>query len=142
MRGIAKGQTVTMLVIPEVEELMRRQLKKAKVVRAERGSQVELLSDVTAWLVINSMRTERVQFDQLCGQNLSNIWRQNAWNELLHGHQHFKVRPEEASQYVWESLGEAFISTKLGAVSKARLEDKVVGLFFAANPFGGCCIIA
>eukprot|EP00965_Chrysotila_dentata_P072858 2408431-Pleurochrysis_carterae.AAC.1 len=36
----------------------------------------QALHDVSAWLVINSMRTECVQFDQLCSQNLANIWRQ------------------------------------------------------------------
>jgi hypothetical protein len=71
MRGIGAGQSVSMVVIPEVEELMKRQIKKAGMVRTSRGSQSELLSDVAAWLVINSMRTERVQFDQLCGQNVS-----------------------------------------------------------------------
>ena len=29
MRGIGKGQTVTMLVIPEVQQLINRQLTKA-----------------------------------------------------------------------------------------------------------------
>ena len=29
MRGIGEGQTVTLLVIPEVQQLMRRQLSKA-----------------------------------------------------------------------------------------------------------------
>ena len=57
------------------------------------------LLDVSAWLVINSMRAERVQFDQLCGQSLQNIWRQNAWNELLDGHQHFKVANEMAMRW-------------------------------------------
>ena len=57
------------------------------------GSQAALLQEVAAWLTINSMRTERVQFDQLCAQNLATIWRGNAWAQLLEGHQHFKVRP-------------------------------------------------
>jgi hypothetical protein len=84
------------------------------------------LQDIVAWLVTNSMRSERTQFDQLCAQNLANVWRQNAFTQLMAGHRHFKVRPDEASAYVWEALGEAFISSKLGAVSKAaRLDGKV-----------------
>ena len=31
MRGIAQGQTVTILVVPEIEQLMARQLSKAKL---------------------------------------------------------------------------------------------------------------
>ena len=41
---------------------------------------------MSAWLVINSMRTERLQFDQLCGQNLANIWRTNAFEQVLNAH--------------------------------------------------------
>ena len=41
------------------------------------------LLDVTAWLVINSMKTERLQFDQLSNQNLANIWRANAFERFL-----------------------------------------------------------
>ena len=94
------------------------------------ASQSQLLTDVAAWLVVNSMRTERVQFDQLCGQNLANIWRQNAWNLLLAEHQRFKVRPEATQGFALELLGEAFLSVSKGQVSKEKLEGKVVGLYF------------
>ena len=75
MRGIAKGQTIAMLVIPEVAQLMRRQLAKTSAedkssppqvppspqrVPSEMPSQAQLLHDVAAWLTLNSMRTERV----------------------------------------------------------------------------------
>ena len=40
MRGIGAGQSVSLMVIPEVEELMRRQLSKANMTRVGRGSQV------------------------------------------------------------------------------------------------------
>ena len=123
MRGIAKGQTIAMLVIPEVAQLMKRQLAKARAEEAPPPpsppphppppvtnagapandtnvgapppplSQAQQLQDVAAWLTLNSMRTERTQFDQLCAQNLATIWRQNAWEQLIAGHQHFKVRP-------------------------------------------------
>lgn len=81
MRGIGEGQTVSILVIPEVQELMQRQLMKAGSTPAQssprdgliaapmgRSDQQRMLREVTAWLVINSMKTERVQFDQLCYQ--------------------------------------------------------------------------
>lgn len=155
MRGIGEGQVVSILIIPEVAELMQRQLAMAGR-RGEQGeggkdgegavpghgkqagegrerglvddvgdegwvgigsaveglrvhgeacnrSEGKKLRDVSAWLVLNSMRSERVQFDQLCQQNLANIWRHNAFDQLLAGHRHFKVRqsrliPSSASQ--------------------------------------------
>jgi len=187
MRGIAKGQTITMLVIPEVQQLMKRQLSKARQGKARpagagSGSsggvdgggvdggdvdgggvdgggakdpmfeaapsaaasapstaasipsvavvsrvvshstpQGQLLQDVAAWLTINSMRTERVQFDQLCAQNLATLWRQNAWMQLLEGKEHFKVRPECVAGFMQEKLGEAYVSNRLGKVSRKRM---------------------
>ena len=151
MRGIAKGQTIAMLVIPEVQQLMRRQLSKAAPpdaaarptsasspappakqtsAQAPKEEQVQLLQDVAAWLTLNSMRTERVQFDQLCAQNLATIWRQNAWSQLIEGHQHFKVRPECVQGFVQEKLGEAYMSNRLGKVSREHLSHKALLLFF------------
>ena len=128
---------------------MRRQLAKARAKDATnqeaaaleatahetagRGggaSQAELLQEVAAWLTINSMRTERVQFDQLCAQNLATIWRQNAWDQLLEGHQHFKVRPECVQGFVQEKLGEAYMSNRLGKVSREHIKDKSLLLLF------------
>jgi len=94
------------------------------------GSQAALLQEVAAWLTINSMRTERVQFDQLCAQNLATIWRQNAWEQLLEGHQHFKVRPECVQGFVQEKLGEAYMSNRLGKVSREHIKEKSLLLLF------------
>ena len=33
-----------------------------------------LLKDVAAWLVVNSMRSEKVQFNLLCEQTATNVW--------------------------------------------------------------------
>ena len=165
MRGIAKGQTITMLVIPEVQQLMKRQLSKARPAGTGSGSsggvdggsakgptseaapsaaastpsvavvsrfasrstpQCQLLQDVAAWLTINSMRTERVQFDQLCAQNLATLWRQNAWMQLLEGKEHFEVRPECVAGFMQEKLGEAYVSNRLGKVSREHLSNKNV----------------
>eukprot|EP00966_Prymnesium_polylepis_P110387 2554225-Prymnesium_polylepis.1 len=121
-----------MLVIPEVQQLMKRQLAKgAKVERQpSQTTQAQLLHDVAAWLTLNSMRTERVQFDQLCAQNLATLWRQNAWSQLLGGHQHFKVRPDQVQGFVHERLGEAYMSNRLGRVSREHLANKSLVLYF------------
>ena len=44
---------------------------------------VQLLKDVAAWLVINSMRSEKVQYNLLCEQTVSNVWRKGAFRHLL-----------------------------------------------------------
>merc|ERR1719502_1962513 len=79
------------------------------------------------------MKSERVQFDQLAAQNLSSIWRQNAFSELLASHQSFRVETQAASGYILELLGDAFYSNRDGAVSKARIEGRILGLFFRGN---------
>lgn len=90
MRGIGKGQTIELYVIPEVEQLIKRELlasgTEIQTSISERHSDADeqkMLQHVTAWLTINSMRSERVQFNQLCLQNVSNVWRKNGFNALL-----------------------------------------------------------
>ena len=41
------------------------------------------LVDVVAWLIINSMRSERIQFNMLCEQSVENVWRNRAHFVLL-----------------------------------------------------------
>ena len=138
MRGIGAGQKITVLVIPEVQELMNRQLKRAlpKAASEAPGKLVEgpaqRLRDISAWLVLNSMRSERTQFDQLCSQNLFNVWRKNAWDQLICGHAHFKVRPEEAGHYILELLGEAFVSAKGNTSRATALGDKYVAILMGS----------
>lgn len=41
------------------------------------------LSDTCAWLTLNGIRSEAMQFRYLCQQSLSNVWRKAAFRELL-----------------------------------------------------------
>jgi thiol-disulfide isomerase/thioredoxin len=138
MRGIGDGQQVCVLVIPEVQELMNRQLKKAAMPELkadEGGSESDVaarLRNISAWLVLNAMRTERMQFDQLCTQNMCNVWRKNAWGQLLAGHAHFKVRPEEAGSFLLDLLGEAFVSAKGNVSRAAALEGKYLAILLGS----------
>lgn len=118
MRGINKGQTIHLMIIPEVCDLIERELKKISVhstithdvpdsqaisasesrghshVLSSRHSRAhvhQVLVDINTWLVINSMRSERVQFNQLCIQNISNVWRKKAYEVLLSEHSQFTV---------------------------------------------------
>lgn len=120
---------------------MQRQLAKAgytggHTAAAAHADGRAALLDVTAWLVINSMKAERLQFDQLCSQNLSNIWREHAFEQLLDGHRRFTVGPGAASGYTLDMLGEAFVSNRDGHVSRAKIEDKVLALFFRSSLVG------
>jgi len=104
MRGIGRGQTIHLFVIPEIERLMARELKEAEmhlpgsyphltyahslniIYLSDMPEEKKVLIDVSAWLVINSMRSERIQFNQLCIQNVSNVWRKNSFKTLLKNH--------------------------------------------------------
>ena len=75
MRGIGKGQTVTLYLIPEVRKLIDAETRDARP--------ANLIAAVAAWLTINSARSERLQFMQLCTQNLKNVWRTRAFEAML-----------------------------------------------------------
>eukprot|EP00913_Durusdinium_trenchii_P003249 g3005.t1 len=74
LRGIGKGQKLRILIIPEVRELISKHMLQANATAP---------CDVCGWLVLNSMLSDRLQFNVLQTQNLSNIWRKNAWNTLM-----------------------------------------------------------
>ena len=77
MRGISKGQTIVLFVIPEVAELIQRELAKCG------ATTLPPIHAALAWLVINSMRSERIQFNLLQIQNAANVWRKAALSQLL-----------------------------------------------------------
>ena len=89
MRGIGKGQTIHLFIIPEVQNRIIEELELVN----ERSSQNNNINnrsitgraelDVPAWLLINSMRMESVQFVQLSQQELYNIWRKTGYSTLV-----------------------------------------------------------
>lgn len=100
MRGIAQGQKIHLFIIPEVARLITTHIKVLCFVhRVRTHSRMTcqasgrtpaqptdvpgVLRDVSAWLVVNSMKTEKVQFNMLCEQNIQNVWRKNAFRALL-----------------------------------------------------------
>jgi hypothetical protein len=101
MRGIGVGQTVDLVVVPEVLELVHAHagagLGLAGGANAHRAAvhnplgelgsgprDAQVLKDVAAWLVVNQMRSEKVQFNLLCEQNVANVWRKRAFGSLVH----------------------------------------------------------
>ena len=104
MRGISRGQTIHILVIPEVRDLIVRELRKCgekyttgawegltDASTTDRATGYGVLQDITAWLIVNSARSERIQYNLLCIQNASNIWRKLAFSSLLKRREEFKV---------------------------------------------------
>jgi hypothetical protein len=84
MRGIGKGQTIKLFIIPEVENRMKQELGSIKAQGAGAGvytGKAEI--DVPAWLLVNSMRVESLHFVQMSLQELQNVWRKRALHELL-----------------------------------------------------------
>ena len=97
MRGIGKGQTIKVLVPPEVEELICTSTAlalgqapaayTAAFGRLKGGARTQqLLKNVVGWLNLNTMRSELLQFGLLCEQSLSNVWRKVAFNQLVQSH--------------------------------------------------------
>ena len=84
MRGISSGQKIHIFIIPEVKELISRETRN----RPESETLADhdhTLENVVAWLVINSMRTEQMQWSMLQIQNSANLYRKNAFAKLLAG---------------------------------------------------------
>eukprot|EP00949_MAST-11_sp_MAST-11-sp1_P002253 g2253.t1 len=74
MRGIGRGQTVHLFIVPEIKRLIRKSLPRLTN---------HMEDDVAAWLLLNGMKAEKLQFLQLCTQNMQTIWRKEALNNLL-----------------------------------------------------------
>ena len=90
MRGIGAGQRIHLYMIPEVHDLVLRELRAAggaclemAAACASGGGGVRMLEAVVSWLVINSMRAEQMQWSMLCIQNVANIYRKNAFRRIL-----------------------------------------------------------
>lgn len=98
MRGIGVGQKVHVYVIPEVKELMQRELlqvERTSSLSASPSSSLlsssssssssnddHVLEDIVAWLIINSLKSEQTQWTMLCIQNIGNLYRKNAFKTL------------------------------------------------------------
>ena len=87
MRGIGKGQTLCLLVVPEIEDRIRTQVAIGAGVAAQNiisssKDSKQYLRDVLSWLTINSMRVDGIQFSLLCEQSVRNIWRKRAFSTL------------------------------------------------------------
>lgn len=84
MRGIGKGQTIKLLIIPEIIERIKTEVSLGSGRPVDDfNNPKKFLQDVISWLVINSMRVDGIQFNLLCEQSVCNIWRKSAFAALL-----------------------------------------------------------
>lgn len=86
MRGIGMGQKIDVLIIPEVVQLMQRELK---LVTFPVQREEHVLEDVVAWLLVNSLRSEQIQWTMLCVQNIGNLYRKTAFKCIHHNTKYF-----------------------------------------------------
>lgn len=111
MRGIGNGQKLCLYLIPEVMARMKAMLCPSSPLKPtmvcgigeeeeEEPSETtfesgDLLRDVPAWLMLNSMKMESLQYLKLSLQELSNVWRKKAYDYLLadslHAVQHAEI---------------------------------------------------
>ena len=102
MRGIGRGQTLRLFITPEILKLMRVHVSAAghkrdydavmKRCSDDASSDVlatpapgdlnTLLQDATAWLVVNGMMSETIQFHMLSEQNVNNVWRKKCFKNI------------------------------------------------------------
>lgn len=108
MRGIGKGQTIKLFIIPEVQQLLKAQASHGHGCTPEqRAAQlasmppvaraVAELEDVSAWLLINSMRAEKMCFPLWCLQCSQNVWRKRAFEQLCTRFSEFGSEPTQTS---------------------------------------------
>lgn len=83
MRGIGKGQTIQMFIVPEILQLIKNYSPQIFKGAVKDVPKKQMLNSAVAWLIVNSMRVESIQFNMLCEQNIYNVFRQNAFNVLM-----------------------------------------------------------
>jgi len=130
MRGIGKGQRIRLYVIPEVLELIAKDVELAGIGAKLGGggrkwaeSETGRLLAVAAWLLVNSIRTERVQFAMLQVQNLNNIWRKNAFQKVMSD---FEIVTSNDLRKAVNVFKEAIAFVVPGCVPHARSVQEVV----------------
>ena len=156
MRGIGKGQTIELFVIPEVLRLIQDQqarlhsqhaplsplhqphvpshastgedllslasmpsplMPPSATVYGRPASSTQLLIDVAAWLTVNGMKSENMQFRMLCQQSIDNIPRKRAYALLT---EHLR----ELTQLAFASRAKEFSSVVAAkAKSKSGLDE-------------------
>ena len=89
MRGIGKGQKVVFLIPPEVAKLIKMELGVGPGPTPDEhadlrsGYDEQDLADVVAWLLLNGVKSERIQANMLVCQNIASVWKKRAYRQLM-----------------------------------------------------------
>ena len=85
MRGIGMGQTITVLLIPEIATQIKDCLGAAGCDRhmMQSGNSAQHLEEMASWLIVNGLKAEQAQADMLLLQKLDNIPRKFAYRQML-----------------------------------------------------------
>lgn len=84
MRGISLGQRINVLLVPEVEELMRRAFDGLELdtsmprFAGADAKDAAVLEQITCWLTMNALHSEAMQSNFQMQQNLANLYRRNS----------------------------------------------------------------
>ncbi|RNE97287.1 NXN protein [Trypanosoma rangeli] len=81
MRGVGRGRRLRVYLIPEVLSRIHATLGGATAGNRR--------LDIPAWLLLNTMQMESLQFIKLSMQELANVWRKKALQCLLADSMHF-----------------------------------------------------
>ena len=104
MRAVGSGQTITLLITPQVAHLVRVEVARMRGVSLadqktlREASHESLLRIVCAWLVVNLMRSEDVQAGLLAEQRLAHIFRKRALQHLLQHHRRCGTNEERSHE--------------------------------------------
>jgi hypothetical protein len=149
MRGIGKGQTIELFIIPEVMRLVQEQrvrignrqppasplhlpstpsgfggdlLSLATLPSQPLPSSTgkQLLIDIASWLTVNGMRSENMQFRMLCHQSIDNVSRKRSY-ALLCGHY------RELTQLAFAGRAKEFNALVAKKASETKGKDEIEG---------------
>jgi hypothetical protein len=155
MRGIGKGQTIELFIIPEVKRLIEEQMihcrpqikdsfapksldssingtdllsipntpnHSSSTFMSSNGNQ--LLVDVSAWLTVNGMKSENMQFRMLCQQSIDNVTRKRAYQTLK---DHYKELTRKA--FAGRAKELATITAAVASQKAGRIINDIEGMF-------------
>eukprot|EP00662_Eupelagonemidae_sp_cell21_P021540 gene21540-42210_t len=88
LRQIGQGQTIVLTYVPEVFDLMIRATDDVGVPGKDGD---DALKRTVAWLMLGSMRIERLQYHQLCIQKITNVFKKKAFASLMKHYKKFSV---------------------------------------------------
>jgi hypothetical protein len=122
MRGIGQGQTIELFIIPEVMRLVQDQFAKLGGAVQPYGnvSGKQLLINVAAWLTVNGMKSENLQFRMLCQQSIDNVSRKRAFSLL-------NTFYKELTQVAFANRAKEFAALASASSAKKNDDDDING---------------